>query len=55
MSLVLSLVIFTVPGVIVGGQLGASVSASIPQPVLERALGVLFLIIAALTLGEAIL
>ncbi len=55
LGLVLSLVIFTVPGVIVGGQLGASVSASIPQPVLERALGVLFLIIAALTLGEAIL
>ncbi len=55
LSVVLSLIIFTVPGVIVGGQLGASVAASIPQPVLERALGVLFLFIAALTLGEAIL
>ncbi len=54
LNTVLSLVIFTVPGVIVGGQLGASVAASIPQPVLERALGVLFLLIAALTLGEAI-
>ncbi len=55
LSMILGLIIFTIPGVIVGGQIGASVSVSIPQPVLERALGVLFLIIAALTLGEAIL
>lgn len=52
---VLSLVIFTVPGVIIGGQLGSKVASSIPQKVLERGLGVLLLLVAALTLGEVIL
>ncbi len=52
---VLSLVIFTVPGVILGGQLGSRVASRIPQKVLERGLGVLFVLIAALTLGQVIL
>ncbi len=55
MDTVLSLVIFTVPGVIVGGQLGAAVASRIPQHTLERALGVLFLLVGALMLGDAIL
>jgi uncharacterized membrane protein YfcA len=52
---VLSLVIFTVPGVIVGAQLGSKVASHISQKVLERGLGVLFVLVATLTLGEVIL
>jgi hypothetical protein len=52
---VASIVVFTVPGVILGAQLGSRVASRIPQKVLERGMGVLFLLIAALTLGEVIL
>lgn len=52
MGTVGSLVIFTVPGVIVGGQLGAVVATRIPQHTLERALGVLFVLVSALLLGD---
>jgi uncharacterized membrane protein YfcA len=52
---VLSIVIFTVPGVIIGAQLGSKVASRIPQHVLERGLGVLFILVGALTLGEVIL
>lgn len=55
LSTVLSIVLFTVPGVIIGGQLGARVAARIPQHTMERAMGILFVIVAALTLGEAML
>lgn len=55
LATVLSLVIFTVPGVILGAQLGSRVASRIPQQVLERGLGVLFILVAALTLGEVIL
>lgn len=51
---VLSLVIFTVPGVIIGGQLGSIVSSRISQYVLERGLAVLFILVALLTLGDVI-
>ncbi len=52
---VLSLVIFTVPGVIIGGQIGPFVSSRISQHTLERALAILFILVAALMLGEVIL
>jgi len=52
---VLGIAIFTVPGVILGAQLGAAVASRISQHVLERALGVLFVLIALLTLSEALL
>jgi uncharacterized membrane protein YfcA len=55
LTTVLSLVIFTVPGVILGAQLGSKVASHIPQKVLERGLGVLFILVAALTLGEVLL
>ncbi len=55
LSTVLSLVIFTVPGVIIGGQLGPMVSSRISQHTLERALAILFIIVAALMLGEVLL
>ena len=55
LNTVLSLVIFTVPGVIIGGQIGPLVSSRISQHTLERGLAALFIIVAALMLGEVIL
>ncbi len=55
LSVVFSIVIFTIPGVIVGAQLGSLVASRISQHTLERGLGFLFILVAALTLGEAIL
>ncbi len=52
---VFNIVIFTVPGVLLGAQLGAALASRISQHVLERALGILFLLIALVTLGEAVL
>jgi uncharacterized membrane protein YfcA len=52
---VFSIVIFTVPGVIIGAQLGALVANRIPQRMLERSLSILFILVALLTLGEAVL
>ncbi len=52
---VLSLIIFTVPGVIIGGQIGSRISSKIPQRGLEIGLAILFIIVAALTLGQVIL
>ena len=55
LNTVLSIVVFTVPGVIIGGQLGSRVASRIPQHTLERGLGALFIFVGALTLGEVIL
>lgn len=52
---VLNIVIFTIPGVILGGQLGSRVANRISQTTMERSLGALFILVAALTLGEVIL
>jgi uncharacterized membrane protein YfcA len=52
---VLSLIIFTIPGVILGGQLGPRVVSRFPQRTLERGLPILLLLFAALTLVEAVL
>lgn len=52
---VLNIVIFAVPGVIIGAQLGSFISRKIPQTIFERGLGILFILVAALTLGEIIL
>ncbi len=46
---------FTVPGVLVGAQLGSLVSTRISQRALERGLAGLFILVAALTLGEVII
>ncbi len=51
---VLDIALFTVPGVLLGAQFGAAVASRISQHVLERALGVLFVLIALLMLGEAV-
>jgi uncharacterized protein len=47
---VVSLAAFTVPGVIVGGQLGPMVASRISQHVLEKGLGILFLLVGGLML-----
>ncbi|MBX7233175.1 MAG: sulfite exporter TauE/SafE family protein [Caldilineales bacterium] len=52
---VLSICIFTVPGVIIGGQIGSRLASRIPQRTLEVGLAVLFIGVAALTLGRVIL
>lgn len=54
LALVGSLVVFTIPGVIIGGQLGPSVTARVKERMLIRSLGWLFLLIAGLTLFEAL-
>ena len=55
LQLVLNVVIFTVPGVIIGGQLGTIVASRISQRTMETAVAILFILVAALTLGEVIL
>jgi len=49
---VLNVVIFTVPGVLVGGQIGASISSRISRELLERSLAILFIIIALFFIGQ---
>lgn len=46
---------FTVPGVIVGVQIGPWVASRISQPTLERSLAVLFILVGGLMIGESIL
>ena len=55
LQVVLGIVIFTVPGVIIGAQLGSGVASRVPQRVLELALGVLFIAVAAVTTAEVAL
>jgi len=55
LATVLNLCLFTVPGVIVGGVLGTRVASRIPQTALERSMGLLFVLVAALTLGQVVL
>jgi uncharacterized membrane protein YfcA len=52
---VLNLIIFTVPGVIIGGQIGSRIASRIPQRTLEIGLAGLFILVAILTLGQVIL
>lgn len=53
LSLVGSIVIFTIPGVLIGGQIGPRVAAAIPERVLELALAILFIIVAVLMLASS--
>jgi uncharacterized membrane protein YfcA len=50
---ILSIVVFTIPGVIIGAQIGARVGSRIEQRTLERGLAILFGVVAATTLFEA--
>lgn len=51
----LSLLAFTVPGVIIGGQIGPAVSGRIPERTLELGMGILFLIVSLILLAEVAL
>jgi len=55
LATVLGLIIFAIPGVILGGQLGPRMVSRFPQRALNRALHILLLLVAALTLVEALL
>ncbi len=55
LATVLNLVIFTAPGVLMGAQLGSIVANRLPQKLLERSMGVLFILVGAIVLGEIIL
>ncbi len=55
LATVFSLCMFTVPGVIIGGQLGSHAASRIPQRTLESGLGIIFILVAVLTLGQVIL
>ena len=55
LTTILSLLIFTIPGVILGGQLGPWLASRLPQRAFERGLHFLLLLVAALTFVEALL
>lgn len=52
---IVSLLLFTVPGVIVGGQVGSAVARYLPQRAMMVGMGFLFILVAALMLGEVTL
>lgn len=52
---VLNLIIFTAPGVLLGAQLGSFVASRLPQKIMERSMGILFILVGALVLGEVVL
>ncbi len=54
MDTVVALVIFTAPGVVIGGQLGPMFSTRVSQHTLEKSLGILFVVVSSLTLGQLI-
>ena len=54
LMLVLSIIIFTIPGVVIGGQIGSIIASKIPQKLLGKVLTFLFLGVAALMIGETL-
>ena len=54
-SIVLNIIAFSIPGAIIGGQLGPIIAVKIPKRIMLISLGGIFIIIAVLTLIEAIL
>jgi uncharacterized membrane protein YfcA len=53
-ALILSIVVFTIPGVIIGGQLGPRITGRVPERTLIHSLGWLFVAVAAVTIWEAL-
>jgi len=51
---VFSLVIFTAPGVMIGGQIGPFIATKISQHTLEKTLGVLFVLVSMLVIGQLV-
>ena len=54
LSLVFSIVIFTIPGVLIGGQIGPLPASRIPRRTLEVSLAVLFILVSVLMLINVI-
>lgn len=54
LGIVFGLVIFTAPGVAIGGQIGPFVATRISQHALEKTLGGLFILVAMLVIGQLI-
>lgn len=54
LATVLSIVMFTAPGVVIGGQIGARIASRIPQRTLELTLAVLFILVAGLTIYQTV-
>jgi uncharacterized membrane protein YfcA len=50
-----NLLLFTVPGVLIGGQIGPAVSERIPERTMELGMGLLFLTVSLILLGEVAL
>jgi len=55
LSTVLGLLLFSIPGVLIGGQLGPWVAARFPRRAFDRALHIVLLAVACLALVEAVL
>lgn len=55
MDQVVAVVSFTVPGVVIGGQLGPEITKRVPEKTLIKSLGWLFIAVALVTLAEAVL
>jgi uncharacterized membrane protein YfcA len=51
---VLGLVVFTIPGVLIGGQLSPLLAAKVSPSVMEKALALLFIVVAALTFYQLV-
>ena len=54
LSTIASIVLFTIPGVLIGAQLGPEVVRRLKEQTLIRGLGVLFLVVAGVTIVEAL-
>ena len=55
LMLVFSIVIFTIPVVIIGGQIGPLVANRIPQKIQEKSLAVLFFLVAILMIANVVM
>lgn len=51
---VTGLVVFTIPGVLIGGQLGPLLAARVSSSVMEKGLAVLFIVVAGLTFYQLV-
>ncbi|MDQ4106742.1 MAG: sulfite exporter TauE/SafE family protein, partial [Actinomycetota bacterium] len=52
---IVNLLVFAIPGVVIGAQAGSAVARYIPQRTLIIAMGILFILVAALLLGKVAL
>ncbi|MBE9222537.1 sulfite exporter TauE/SafE family protein [Cyanobacterium stanieri LEGE 03274] len=55
LQMVFNIVIFTAPGVLIGAQFGSIVATKLSQEKLERAMGILFIFVTLLIMGELVI